>query len=117
MHRIGCVGPAGHAIQAGRTAMQNVSYPRCKQTRTDRLCRQDASARWRCLATDPCRTRILYSLRSILLFANTDVSTTKIYLDISILVKSIMGRREYDFYILESVFGIWALVIFLFLDF
>jgi hypothetical protein len=38
---------------------------------------------------------LFYSLRSILLFANTDVSTTKIYLDTSILAKSIIGRREY----------------------
>jgi hypothetical protein len=37
---------------------------------------------------------ILYSLRAILLFANTDVSTTKICLDTSMLAKSIMGRRE-----------------------
>jgi hypothetical protein len=36
-----------------------------------------------------------YSLRPILLFANTDVSTTKMCLDTSILVKSNMGRREY----------------------
>jgi hypothetical protein len=35
-----------------------------------------------------------YSLRPILLFVNTDVSTTEIYLDTSTLVKSIMGRRE-----------------------
>jgi hypothetical protein len=35
-----------------------------------------------------------YSLRPILLFANTDVSTTKMCLDTSILAKSIMGRRE-----------------------
>jgi hypothetical protein len=34
-------------------------------------------------------------LRPILLFANTDVSTTKMCLDTSILAKSIMGRREY----------------------
>jgi hypothetical protein len=33
-------------------------------------------------------------LRPILLFANTDVSTTKTYLDTSILAKSIMDRRE-----------------------
>jgi hypothetical protein len=36
-----------------------------------------------------------YSLRPILLFANTDVSTTKICLGTSTLTKSIMGRREY----------------------
>jgi hypothetical protein len=36
-----------------------------------------------------------YSLRPILIFANTDISITKIYLDTSILEKSIMGRREY----------------------
>jgi hypothetical protein len=41
------------------------------------------------------RTEISYSLRPILLFANTDVSITKMYLDTSILVKSIMGGREY----------------------
>jgi hypothetical protein len=38
-----------------------------------------------------------YSLRPILLFANTDVSITKICLDTSTLAKSIMGRREYEF--------------------
>jgi hypothetical protein len=38
---------------------------------------------------------IKYSLRSILLFSNTDISTTKMCLDTSILAKSIMGRREY----------------------
>jgi hypothetical protein len=42
--------------------------------------------------------KFLYSLRSILLFANTDVSTTKMCLDTSILAKSIMGRREYQKY-------------------
>jgi hypothetical protein len=36
-------------------------------------------------------------LRPILLFANTDVSTTKMCLDTSILAKIIMGRREYQF--------------------
>jgi hypothetical protein len=36
-----------------------------------------------------------YSLGSILLFANTNISTTKICLDTSILAKSNMGRREY----------------------
>jgi hypothetical protein len=37
-----------------------------------------------------------YFLRLILLFANTDVSTTKMcLLDTSILAKSIMGWREY----------------------
>jgi hypothetical protein len=38
--------------------------------------------------------RFNYSLRPILLFANMDVSTTKRYLDISVLAKNIMGRRE-----------------------
>jgi hypothetical protein len=37
-----------------------------------------------------------YSLRPILLFANTNVSTTKTCLDTSILAKSIMSRREYN---------------------
>jgi hypothetical protein len=37
-----------------------------------------------------------YSLQLILLFANTDVSTTKMCLDISTITKSIMGRREYQ---------------------
>jgi hypothetical protein len=37
----------------------------------------------------------LYSLRLILLFANMDVSITKMYLDTSILAKNIIGRREY----------------------
>jgi hypothetical protein len=36
-----------------------------------------------------------YSLRPILLFANTDVSTTKMCLHTSTLAKSIMGRRKY----------------------
>jgi hypothetical protein len=45
-----------------------------------------------------------YSLRSILLFANTDVSTTKICLDTSILAKSIMDRREY-IYLVHPVPG------------
>jgi hypothetical protein len=35
-----------------------------------------------------------YSLRPILLFANTDISTTKICLNTSTLAKSIMDRRE-----------------------
>jgi hypothetical protein len=38
---------------------------------------------------------VKYSLRSILLFTNTDVSTTKICLDTPILAKSIMGRKKY----------------------
>jgi hypothetical protein len=38
---------------------------------------------------------LYYSLRFILLFINTDVSITKLYIDISILLKSIMSRREY----------------------
>jgi hypothetical protein len=36
-----------------------------------------------------------YSLRPILLFANTDASATKMCLNTSTLAKSIMGRREY----------------------
>jgi hypothetical protein len=32
---------------------------------------------------------------SLLRFANTDVSSTKIYLDTLVLAKSIMDRREY----------------------
>jgi hypothetical protein len=40
-------------------------------------------------------SKLLYSLRSILLFANTDVSITKMCLDTSLLAKSIMSRREY----------------------
>jgi hypothetical protein len=38
---------------------------------------------------------VLYSLRSILLFANMDVFIIKIYLDTFILAKSIIDRREY----------------------
>jgi hypothetical protein len=38
---------------------------------------------------------LCYSLRPILLFANTDVSTTKMCLDTYILAKSNMDRREY----------------------
>jgi hypothetical protein len=37
---------------------------------------------------------IFYFLRPILLFANIDVSITKIYLVTSILAKSITGRME-----------------------
>jgi hypothetical protein len=37
----------------------------------------------------------MYSLWPILLFANTDVSMTKMPLDTSELTKSIMGQREY----------------------
>jgi hypothetical protein len=43
-------------------------------------------------------------LRPMLLFANTDVSTTKMCLDTSILAKSIMGRREYFFCSLVSYY-------------
>jgi hypothetical protein len=34
-------------------------------------------------------------LRPILLFANTDISTTQIYLNTSVLTKSIIDHREY----------------------
>jgi hypothetical protein len=37
---------------------------------------------------------MFYSLRSIILFININISTTKICLDTSILMKSIMSRRE-----------------------
>jgi hypothetical protein len=49
----------------------------------------------------------MYSLRLILLFANTDVSITKMCLDTSTLAKSIMGRREYFFQLeyVGCVFG------------
>jgi hypothetical protein len=40
----------------------------------------------------------LYFLRLILYFANTDVSTTKICLDTSTLMKSIMCQRKYYFF-------------------
>jgi hypothetical protein len=36
----------------------------------------------------------MYSLRSILRFANTDVSITKTYQDISTLANSIMDRQD-----------------------
>jgi hypothetical protein len=49
-----------------------------------------------------------YSLRSILLFANTDVST-KICLNTSTLSKSIMDRREY-FYHVEILRSILLLI-------
>jgi hypothetical protein len=39
----------------------------------------------------------IYSLRPILLFANTDVSITKMCLDTSILAKNNMGRRGHNF--------------------
>jgi hypothetical protein len=41
--------------------------------------------------------KIHYSLRSILLFYNMDVSIIKICLDTPILAKSIMDRKEYKF--------------------
>jgi hypothetical protein len=44
-----------------------------------------------------CVVIVKYSLRSIILFANMDVSTTKMCLDTSMLTKSIMSRREYCF--------------------
>jgi hypothetical protein len=40
-----------------------------------------------------------YFLEPVLFFANTDVSTTKMCLDTSILAKSIMDWREYILYI------------------
>jgi hypothetical protein len=40
-----------------------------------------------------------YYLRSILLFANIDVSNIKMCLDTFILAKSNMGRREYEIYV------------------
>jgi hypothetical protein len=50
--------------------------------------------------------KFMYSLRPILLFHNTDVSTTKICLDTSILAKSIMDRREYYFLVTKfPIFG------------
>jgi hypothetical protein len=45
----------------------------------------------------PFYAKFYYSLRPILLFANMDVSTTKMCLDTSTLAKGIMGRREYIF--------------------
>jgi hypothetical protein len=39
-----------------------------------------------------------YSLRPILLFANMDVSITKICLDTSTLARSIIGQREYEIF-------------------
>jgi hypothetical protein len=44
-----------------------------------------------------------YSLWPILLFANTDVSTTKMCLRTSILAKDIMGQREYLFFKLAEI--------------
>jgi hypothetical protein len=38
-----------------------------------------------------------YSLRSIILFANIDVSRHILVVDTSVLAKSNMGRREYIF--------------------
>jgi hypothetical protein len=40
-------------------------------------------------------TQIKYSLRSILLFVNTDISRHILVVDISVSAKSNMGRREY----------------------
>jgi hypothetical protein len=40
-----------------------------------------------------------------------DISTTKIYLDTSILAKSIMGLREYQFYyIYFGLFSKWYVI-------
>jgi phosphoglycerol transferase MdoB-like AlkP superfamily enzyme len=39
--------------------------------------------------------QLMYSLRSIILFANIDVSRYILVVDISVLAKSDMGRREY----------------------
>jgi hypothetical protein len=49
------------------------------------------------LSMRACVVIVKYSLRSIILFANMDVSTTKMCLDTSMLTKSIMSRREYCF--------------------
>jgi hypothetical protein len=46
------------------------------------------------LSTNYTTKNLRYSLRLILLFANADVSMTKMCLDTSTLAKSIMGRRE-----------------------
>jgi hypothetical protein len=51
----------------------------------------------------PLRSIKSYSLRPIILFANTDVSITKMCLDTSILAKSNMGRREYQFILDQSI--------------
>jgi hypothetical protein len=48
------------------------------------------------METKCCGMKIYYSLRPILLFVNTNISTIKMCLDISTLAKSIMGRREYS---------------------
>jgi hypothetical protein len=42
----------------------------------------------------PIHTIIYYSLRPIILFANIDVSRHILVIDISVLAKSNMGRRE-----------------------
>jgi hypothetical protein len=47
--------------------------------------------------SQPCTIIEWYSLRPILLFDNTDVSTTKMCLDTSILAKSIMGGESTSF--------------------
>jgi hypothetical protein len=45
-----------------------------------------------------CHCKNTYSLRLILLFVNTDVSNTKIYLDTFILAKSNISQRKYIFF-------------------
>jgi hypothetical protein len=52
-----------------------------------------------------------YSLRPILLFANTDISTTKMCLDTSILAKSIMDRREYHIYTCNNQNGVLVFMV------
>jgi hypothetical protein len=52
-------------------------------------------------------SKLVYSLWPILLFANTDVSITKMCLDTSILAKSIMGRREYKIFLWLVDWGSW----------
>jgi hypothetical protein len=49
---------------------------------------------------------LIYSLRPILLFANIDVSITKMCLDISKLAKSLMGRRKYSKLYVAIMFSI-----------
>jgi hypothetical protein len=56
------------------------------------------------------QTETNYSLRSILLFVITEVSTTKMCLDTSILANSIMGRREYC----DMVTGLGCIVSYLY---
>jgi hypothetical protein len=51
------------------------------------------------------KRRACYSLRSIILFADIDVSRHILIIDTSVLVKNIMGRREYMIFMVLTNFA------------